>query len=197
MLDFLLQLSLTGLPQQTPTVPELPPGPSLDRVRGPVEIPFMEPWQITLIALLVLIVVALLGWKLFKSIRSKKNPQTLMPPQDAAIAELKSAAELTANNDERFAVLSSMALRRYFETGKGIDTLGRTTDEFLKSLNDHSLLSADARRSIAEFLKHCDQVKFAKAALTETERRTLTESAVKVIQHCEANQSANSQNVQS
>ena len=178
-------------------MPKLPPGPSLDRVRGPVEIPFMEPWQIALIALLSLIVVVLFGWKLFKIIRSKSNQQAPIAPQDAAIAELESAAELTANDDERFAVLSSMALRRYFETGKGINALGRTTDEFLKGLNNHASLNVDARRSLAECLTLCDQVKFAKAVLSKTERRTLTRSAVEVIRQCEAPQSAISPKVQS
>ena len=197
MLHFLLQLTPAGLSQQAPTMPELPPGPSLDRVRGPVEIPFMEPWQIALIALLSLVVVILFGWKLSKIIRSKSNQQATIAPQDAAIAELESAAELTANDDERFAVLSSMALRRYFETGKGIDALGRTTDEFLKGLNNHASLNVDASKSLAECLTLCDQVKFAKAVLSETERHTLTRSAMEVIRQCEAAQSAISPKVQS
>ena len=31
-----------------PKMPPLPEGPSLDRVRGPIEIPAYEPWQIIL-----------------------------------------------------------------------------------------------------------------------------------------------------
>ncbi len=197
MLHFLLQLPLAGLPQQAPAVPELPPGPSLDRVRGPVEIPFMEPWQIALVTLLGLIIAALLGWKLLASIRSKRNQPTPMAPQDAAIAELESAAKLTADDNERFAVLSSMALRRYFETGKGIEALGRTTDEFLKDLNNHALLNADARRSLAECLTLCDQVKFAQAALTEKERSALTRSAIEVIRQCETTELTTGKTVKS
>jgi hypothetical protein len=190
MLHFLLQLPPAGLPQQAPVLPELPPGPSLDRVRGPVEIPFLETWQIALIALLGLIVAALLGWKLLQRIRTQRNQHVLISPQDAAIAELKSAAELTTDHDEQFAVLSSLALRRYFETGKGIDATGRTTDEFLKSLSNHSQLDDDARKSLATCLQHCDQVKFAKATLTQTERHGLTESALELIRQCEAHQPA-------
>ena len=190
MLYFLLQLPPAGLPQQTSSIPKLPPGPSLDRVRGPVEITFLETWQIVIITLICLAVAALLGWKLFKRIRSKSNLQTNVSPHDAAIAELKSAAELTVKDDEGFAVLSSLALRRYFETGKGIDALGKTTDEFLKGLNDHSLLNADARKSLAECLQHYDRVKFARAALTKAERQALTESALELIQNCETNQPA-------
>ena len=181
MVHFLLQLPPAELPQQTPTVPELPPGPSLDHVRGPIEIPFMENWQIVLIALSGIIIIGLIGWKLVQSIRTRKNRQAPVSPYDAAIAELESAVTLTANDDERFAVLSSLALRRYFETGKGIHALGNTTDEFLERLKDHSLLNANARESLAECLQHFDRVKFARAPLTETERRELTESALKLV----------------
>lgn len=189
MLNFLLQLPSVGLPRQTPAIPELPPGPSLDRVRGPVEIPLLETWQSALIILLGVIVAGLIGWSLLRYFRRQKNQQPTTSPQEAAIAELKSAAELTADNDERFAVLSSLALRRYLETGRGIRTLGKTTDEFLRSPDTHSMLSADARKSLAECLQRCDRVKFAREPLTQTDRRKLTESALSVIQRCEATQS--------
>ena len=97
MLHFLLQLPPVGLPQQAPAIPELPPGPSLDRVRGPVDIPLLETWQIVLIVLLGLIVASLLGWKLFQSIRAKKSRHTQLSPYDVAIAELESATYLTAD----------------------------------------------------------------------------------------------------
>ena len=197
MLHFLLQLPSAGFPQQSPGIPELPPGPSLDRTRGPIEIPFLETWQTTLITLLCLVVAALISWKFLRYIQAKKKRNATVSPQDTAVAELKSAAELTAKDDERFAVLSSLALRRYFETSKGIDALGRTTDEFLKDLSDHSLLNADTRKLLAECLQHCDRVKFAQAALAQTERQALTKSALELIQHCETNLSAVDQKAQS
>ena len=185
MLYFLAQLPSAGLPQQTQSLPELPPGPSLDRVRGPVEIPFLETWQIVLIGLLSIIMVGLIGWKLFQVIRKQKSRSLRMSPSDIAIADLKAAATLSTDDNEQFAVLSSLALRRYFETGKGIHALGRTTDEFLKSLADHSMLNADARKSLAECLQNYDQVKFARKSLAEAERSKLTESALALIRHCE------------
>lgn len=188
MLPFLAQIPSAGLPGQTQPIPELPPGPSLDHLRGPIEIPFMEPWQIAAIALLIVVVISLMGWILFRYARRHNEPMP-MSPKDAAVAELKSAAELTANNDEQFAVLSSMALRRYFETGKGIYALGKTTDEFLQSLNENPLLNTDSRKSLAAFMQRCDQVKFARTPLTEAERRGLTESALELIRRCEATHS--------
>ena len=185
MAYFNLQLPPAGLPQQAPTIPELPPGPSFDRIRGPIEIPFLETWQITLITLLGILITGLLAWKLVQYIRKQKNTHTPVSPREAAIAELESAAALTDDNNERFAVMSSLALRRYFETGKGMNALGKTTDEFLKSPDTLTWLDADARSLLAEFLKLCDRAKFAQLPLAREERRTLTESALKLIEQCE------------
>lgn len=185
MLDFLLQLPPTGLPRQTPRLPELPQGPNIDRVRGPVEIPSLETWHIALIILVAFIAIVVIGLKLYKNIRPEKKSHAPESPYKTAIAELQSAAKLTANDDEQFAVLSSKALRRYFETGKGINSFGKTTSEFLKSLNNHSLLNDDARQSLTECLRHCDRVKFARATLNQAERQALTKSALELIQHAE------------
>lgn len=182
-MNFLRQLPAAELPRQTTAVPELPPGPTLDRVRGPIDIPFLETWQIALIVMSGIIIIGLLGWKLLRIIRKQKNQHADMSPHDAAIAELESAATLSADDNERFAVLSSLALRRYFETGKGVNALGKTTDEFLKSMTDNSILNAGARKSLAEFLQHCDQVKFARRSLAEAERKKITETALDLMQH--------------
>lgn len=189
MLNFILQLSFVGLTGRTTALPEIPPGPSLDRVRGPVAVPLLEAWQSMLIVLLILIVAGLLGWRFLQYFRGQKNQHRTTSPHETAIAELKSAAELTADDNERFAVLSSLALRRYFETGKGMHALGKTTDEFLKSMRTHSMLNAEARKSLAECLQRCDQVKFAREPLNQADRRKLTENALAVIRQCEATQS--------
>jgi hypothetical protein len=166
----------------SPQIPDLPAGPALDRVRGPVEIPPFEPWQIGVMAALGLLVLCLLAWGTTRFIRSRTNRRRAIQPHSAALAELDAAATHTADNDERFAVLSSLALRRYFEDGIGIPALERTTLEFLHSLEGHPKLNSDASASLTQFLEQCDRVKFAQASLTEAERNALTTSAKQLIQ---------------
>lgn len=177
----LFQFLLAALPAQTPGLPNLPPGPSLDRVRGPIEIPPFEPWQIGVIIALAVLALSVLIWGILRFMRARSNRSQAKLPHLTARAELKAAAELTTNDDERFAVLSSMALRRYFETGKGIAALGRTSLEFLQGLDGHPQMNPEARSSLTEFLEHCDRVKFAQASLTATERSALTNSATTLI----------------
>jgi hypothetical protein len=175
-------LPLGQLPAQTPQLPDLPVGPSLARVRGPIEIPPYEPWQIGVMIALGALALGLLGWGIVRFLRARRNRPPQLAPRSTALAELKTAAELTTDDDERFAVLSSLALRRYFENGKGIAALGRTTLEFLQALEDNSLLNAEAQASLTDFLEHCDRVKFAQASLTQSERGALTESATSLIE---------------
>jgi len=177
----LFQFLLAALPAQTPGLPNLPPGPSLDRVRGPIEIPPFEPWQIGVIIALAVLALSVLIWGILRFMRARSNRSQAELPHLTARAELKAAAELTTNDDARFAVLSSMALRRYFETGKGIAALGRTSLEFLQGLDEHQQMNHEDRRSLTEFLEHCDRVKFAQASLTATERSALTNSATTLI----------------
>jgi len=172
---------------QMPTtqIQDLPAGPALDRVRGPVDIPPFEPWQIGIITALGLLLLSLLAWGITRFIRSRRKRTRAIQPHIAALAELKTAAAHTANNDERFAVLSSLALRRYFEQRSGIPALEKTTLEFLHSLKDHPKLNAEAGTSLIQFMEQCDRVKFARASLSAAQRESLTTSAQQLIQQFE------------
>jgi hypothetical protein len=189
-------LPLGQLPAQTSQLPDLPPGPSLDRVRGPIEIPPYEPWQIGVIIALALLALGLLIYGIVRFVRARSRRSQAELPHLTALSELKTAAELTKEDDERFAVLSSLALRRYFETGKGIAALGRTSREFLQALDRQPQINPEARSSLTEFLEHCDRVKFAQASLTKAERNALTESATALIAQFEQAVEATPQEVQ-
>lgn len=184
MLNFLLQIQ-PSLPQQTQPLPELPTGPSFDRIRGPVEIPFLENWQVALISTLSLILLCWIVWGLVRVSSKKRNSTSKMLPNEAAMADLKSAAELTSGNDEQFSVLSALALRRYFGTHLELDVLSQTTDEFLISLGEQPLKHEDATQPLAECLHHFDQVKFAQVSLSSDERSQLTAKALQLIQDYE------------
>ena len=173
-------------------LPGLPLGPALERARGPIEIPPYEPWQIGLMIGLLALVLGLLIYCIVFIIRRRRARTPQLSASTTALAELQAAAELTTTDDERFAVLSSLALRRYFEVGKHIPSLGRTTFEFLHALDANSQLNSDARASLREFLEHCDQVKFARASLSTDARNALTESAIQLVHELERHHAATS-----
>ncbi len=162
----------------TPQLPPLPEGPSLDRVRGPIEVPAYEPWQIALAIACGLIFLSLLLW-LF--LRARNKPAPAIPPYEAAMAELDAAAQLTAEDDDRFAVLSSLALRRYLENALGLRFSARTSEEFLRSLKGDTRFDPDFQNKLSEVLAAFDRVKFAGQAIRPEERIRLTDTVRSLI----------------
>ena len=165
---------------QIPTTPQLPPlpeGPSLDRVRGPVEIPAYEPWQIAILLGLIVLFIGLLIWLY---VRSRRRAATT-PPYEAALTQLQAATDLTAEDDERFAILSSQALRRYLEDELGLRSTARTSEEFLLSLKDNTQLDEFFQTTLREVLANFDQIKFAQQPISITERIYITDTVRELI----------------
>lgn len=162
----------------TPQRPPLPEGPALERVRGPVEIPAYEPWQIALAVGCGLLFLGLLVW-LF--LRARGKTASALPPYEAAILELDAAARLTPDDDDRFAILSSQALRRYLEEELGLHFSARTSEEFLRSLKGASRFEADFYKQLGDALARFDQIKFAGQAISPEERIRLTDTVRRLI----------------
>lgn len=152
----------------------------MERVRGPIEIPAYEPWQIALAALFGLCILALILWAILR-IR-KKQPAPLLP-YETAMAELDTAAQLTADDDERFAMLTSAALRRYLENELGLRFTARTSQEFLRSLKGNTRLEDAFQEKLSEVLAAFDQVKFARSAIAPEDRVHLSEKVRELIDY--------------
>ena len=166
---------------QIPTTPQLPPlpeGPSLDRVRGPVEIPAYEPWQIVIALGFIVLFIGLLIWL---CARIHRRASTTTAPYEAALAELQAAADLTAKDDERFAILSSQALRRYLEDELGLRSTARTSEEFLLSLKGNTQFDESFQATLREVLANLDQIKFAQQPISTTERIYITDTVRELI----------------
>ena len=163
-------------------LPPLPEGPSLDRVRGPIEVSAYEPW---LIAILLGVIVLFIGLSICLSARSRRRAATT-PPYETALAQLQAAADLTAEDDERFAVLSSHALRRYLEDGLGLRSTARTSEEFLLSLKGNTQLDEFFQTTLREVLANFDQIKFAQQAISITERIYITDTVRELINQAHA-----------
>ncbi len=158
-------------------MPPLPEGPSLDRVRGPVEIPAYEPWQI---AILLGFIVLFIGLLICLSARSRRRAATTTP-YETALAELQAAADLTAQDDERFAILSSKALRRYLEDELGLLSTARTSEEFLLSLKGNTQFDESFQSTLGEVLANFDQIKFAQQPISTTVRIYITDTVRELI----------------
>lgn len=161
-----------------PRMPPLPEGPSLDRVRGPIEILAYEPWEIAILLGFIVLFIGLLIWL---CARIRRRASTTTAPYEAALAELQAAADLTAKDDERFAILSSQALRRYLEDELGLRSTARTSQEFLLSLKGNVQLDEFFQATLREVLAKFDQIKFAQQPISITERIYITDTVRELI----------------
>ena len=161
-----------------PKMPPLPEGPSLDRVRGPIEIPAYEPWQIILALGLIVLFIGLLIWS---AARSRRKATKTTSPYEAALAKLQAAADLSTEDDKRFAILSSQALRRYLEDEFGLSSTARTSEEFLLSLKGNTQFDESFQKTLREVLANFDQIKFAQQALSIESRINITNAVRKLI----------------
>jgi hypothetical protein len=152
-------------------------------VRGPIEIPAYEPWQIALAVGVTILFLCLLLWLFLRARRQTSAPT---PPYEAAIAELETAAQLTNNDDERFAILSSQALRRYLENGLGLRVSARTSEEFLSSLKNNPRFDSDFQSKLGEILATFDQIKFAQQSTSQEARIQITHTVRQLIDQAHA-----------
>ena len=167
----------------TPQLPPLPEGPSLDRLRGPIEIPAYEPWQIILALGFIVLFIGLL---ICLAVRSRRKARKTITPYEAALLELQTAANLSAEDDELFAILSSQALRRYLEDEFGLSSTARTSAEFLHSLKDNAQLDEFSQTTLREVLACLDHVKFAQHTISIEARIHITDTIRKLIDQAHA-----------
>jgi hypothetical protein len=153
-------------------------------IKPPIAIP--NPWfwvlcaagALLLLALAVLIVVML----------NRKRRRILVPPPIPAHMRAKqklNEALSLIGNPLPFCVVVSDTIRFYLEEQFNFRAPERTTEEFLHELQSTSLLNADQKVSLGNFLERCDLVKFAKYEPGETELRELHSSAVRLVDETE------------
>ena len=158
-----------------PSLPELPPGPSLENIRGPVEIPILEPWQILLIAVLTFIFLAISIFFIIKYIRKAFRP-SLPDPETKAFQELDVIKKETDNGT--FATRTSEILRGYIEETRDLPALRQSRTELISMAQ----LPGPQHAQLDTFLDTCDRVKFAREPLTKAMRIELLKTARQLIQ---------------
>lgn len=166
----------------TPQLPELPEGPSLESVRGPVEIPAFETWQIALAGIALILLLGLVAWCLKKFCKPK--PKSISP-YETAMTGLNAATDQAQQDNERFAVLCSQVLRRYLEDGLGLKFSARTSEEFLRSLKGNTSLEESYQEELTDLLAAFDRIKFARKEISQEERSDISDTVRSLIERAE------------
>ena len=156
-------------------LPELPAGPSLEFVRGPIEIPLFETWQLICISLLSAVLVSILANWLIRFLRTRTKCPSSLPPEEIARRAIGQA-----NGDDRaYTQALTHALRSYLTTPLQGPILSQTSTETLRNLPADFPINDSELKS---FLEQCDIVKFANKSLTPEQRNELADTALKFVE---------------
>jgi hypothetical protein len=148
-------------------------------IRGPVEILTRTPWFYRLLLILgVLAVLALIWWAL----RRRARQQAEFRESAAARARARlSESWAYVEQPERFCTRLSEVVRGYLEERFGLKAPDQTTEEFLASLPESTVLDAGLKPLIEDFLTQCDWVKFAQGDPGRTECERLHQIASRLV----------------
>jgi len=108
-------------------------------------------------------------WFYFGKRRVRKLVRIFRPAHELAYARLRALVKenlVEAGKVKEFYERISDILRHYIEHRFDLRAPQRTTEEFLAELGNTDLLPAPDKQLLAEFLEHCDLVKFAKHSPT-------------------------------
>jgi phage gp46-like protein len=137
----------------------------IEDIEGVVEIPkkpsFWWAWALGVIAVLT----ALGTWLWLRRRRVKELIRIFKPAHELAYERLRVLVKedlVGAGRIKEFYERISDILRHYIEHRFSLRAPERTTEEFLYELASTNILPESDKQNLAQFLQHCDLVKFAK-----------------------------------
>lgn len=99
--------------------------------------------------------------------------------EDALAALQKLFALVDREESRPYAIESSAIVRRYIETRFSLSAPRQSTEEFLQTATHSPNLAPEYQSLLADFLKNCDLLKFARTLANKNELTKLHESAIR------------------
>jgi hypothetical protein len=133
------------------------------------------PWILYGLGAIAILTVIIGIWRRVRSKRVFVAAKPALPPFEEAMAKLAGVKDLSLirqNRAREFCFVLSEALRRYLDRRYGISSLESTTSEFLEQSRTLPVTSAQ-KQWLADFCDKTDLVKFANAALLESDAAAL------------------------
>lgn len=168
---------LAALTQSTPA-PGSTPGEELIKDIAPPVWVFPYPtWMVVTAGIVVLLL--LIGAALLIRRWIKNRPAPLPPtPRSIALRALEHLrGEVKSLDPYDFSISVSEVLRSYVGAAYGLHAPQQTSPEFLAAIAGSPRFSDSDRKLLAEFLEHCDLIKFARVQADSGDSLRLLDSA--------------------
>jgi len=161
------------------------PAADIRDIVPPVAVPSVWDWLGWV--LLALVVAGMVGalWAFWH--RRRRTLPAGPPPEPAHVRARRrlEAALALVEDPKAFCVAVSDALREYLEERFEFRAPERTTEEFLEELRWTDRLLPDQKDVLADFLRRCDLVKFARYEPARSELMELHSVAVRLVEETE------------
>ena len=164
------------------SLPELPPGPSIDRIRGTLDIPLLSFWQYTGLCVGLTLLGSFLIVFFYRRIRATNKPIDHLSPYDSALNAL-----YTLNSEKDCAQLGEKiiyTLCQFFEASLNIKAHGRSCLVISQQLD---LDKTDSERLI-EIWNDCNHAKFGQSTIDKESRTKMINMTVLIINAVRANE---------
>jgi hypothetical protein len=145
-----------------------------------------EPWRVNPWIAAALILLALGVWWYVRHRRATHDVRQQAKLEKAAyhdaLADLEKLFALVDQEQSRpYAIESSAIVRRYIESRFQLSAPRRSTEEFLVEATKSPSLAPEYQALLAEFLRICDLLKFARTLANRSELHQLHEAAVRFV----------------
>ncbi len=137
-------------------------------IAGPQDLPREFPWPLVIAG--IVLVCGILAVAIFKLRKKNRRVISLPAAHEVALLRLKRLLDRKLAEQKmyrEFTIEVSDILRRYIEDRFGLRAPERTTEEFLIEAGSGLEVDDEKKEMIAQFLVHCDMVKFALLQPTE------------------------------
>ena len=156
------------------TLPELPEGPSLERVRAPVEIMLLEIWQSTLLVIATAVILALLLYLFFW--RSRKSILENTKPDQYEEAILLNAINQDSTSSELAENLLDV-MRLFLKNSLKITI----SDGSYEAISCELKINNTQSQKLRKFWEMCNHAKFSQVSLDLKARKELIDMAKEII----------------
>lgn len=160
-----------------------PPDQLLDDLRllEPPQPFHINPW----LAAAVVAAIVLIGWLVRRRLATRDvraHAKAVQKAYEDALAGLEKLFALVDREESRpYAIESSAIVRQYIETRFNLSAPRWSTEEFLEEATRSPNLASAYQSLLAEFLRICDLLKFARTLANKNELTKLHEAAVRFV----------------
>jgi len=163
------------------TAEQASPTPAIRDIRPPVDVFPYPMWMVLTACAIAFAVLALAVTLIVRAMRHR--PQPAPPtPREIALRRLREAeADVPHKEPYAFSIQVSDILRQYVSARYSLHATEQTSPEFLAEAARSPHFTGADKKLLADFLEHCDLLKFARVEATADDSRALLDQAVRYV----------------